>query len=92
MLPSADRCSVCATAHLPAEPHNAMSLYYQMAFRLQHGRWPTWEDAMTHCDPDVREIWTEELIAVGAMSQELLAWSQTGQSGMGDHEEVMDGR
>lgn len=78
MLPPApDKCSVCASTHLPAEPHNQMSLYYQLSFRLQHGRFPTWEDAMAHCDPDVREIWTEELIAAGVID---------------DHEEVMDGR
>jgi hypothetical protein len=48
-------------AHDPAEPHNQQSLYYQMAFRQQHGRWPTWTDAMSHCTPEVQAIWREGL-------------------------------
>ena len=54
-------CAQCATAHAADEPHNYQSLYYQMRFRIRNGRWPTWEDAMAHCDEDVKEIWRDTL-------------------------------
>lgn len=63
--PAAHLCQTCATEHLPEEPHNAQSLYYQTAFNMQHGRAATWTDAMEHCTPDVRAMWREELIDLG---------------------------
>lgn len=47
-------CQVCAGIHSPEYPHNIGSLYYQMRFRQEHGRFPTWDDAMKHCAPDVK--------------------------------------
>lgn len=63
--PAPGRCQTCATTHGPHEPHNAQSLYYQMAFQMEHGRGPDWRDAMAHCADDVRELWTRELVARG---------------------------
>jgi hypothetical protein len=52
--PAPGRCQVCAAIHGPGEPHNPESLYWQMAFHRQHGRWPTWEDAVAHLDPELQ--------------------------------------
>ena len=61
MPPKKDVCQECATKHKPNEPHNQESLYYQMQFQIKHGRFPTWEDAMAHCDEKTKIIWREEL-------------------------------
>ena len=54
-------CPECAVAHDPTYPHNQQSLYYQYHFYAEHQRWPTWEDAMAHCDDRMKEFWKEEL-------------------------------
>lgn len=54
-------CEMCATAHDPRMPHNQQSLTYQYKFYDQHGRWPTWEDAMAHCEPEVQQAWKDAL-------------------------------
>lgn len=54
-------CPECAVAHDPAMPHNQQSLAYQYHFYDQHGRWPTWADAMAHCTEDVKEQWITAL-------------------------------
>lgn len=67
-------CPECATMHAPREPHNCLSLYYQVKFRQRHGRAPTWEDAMAHCDEDVKRQWTEALkdqgVSIAEMARE----------------------
>lgn len=63
--PAADRCQVCATKHEPQLPHNQQSLYYQMAFNIEHGRGPTWKDAMEHCDDTMKRLWITELAKHG---------------------------
>jgi len=58
-----DVCQECAVDHKPNEPHNPQSMYYQYKFFGEHGRWPTWKDAIAHCEPkEVREMLREELI------------------------------
>lgn len=59
--PAADRCQTCAAEHEPELPHNAHSLYYQTAFNMEHGRAPTWIDAMEHCSEEMRAVWTTAL-------------------------------
>lgn len=54
-------CSQCARDHEPGEPHDRESLHYQYAFYAEHGRWPTWRDAMAHCDDQIRGAWTDAL-------------------------------
>src|SRR3954469_20279531 len=62
LLPAPEgTCSQCARDHDPAQPHDQQALYYQYAFYAEHGRWPTWEDAMAHCDDDTYEFWREQL-------------------------------
>lgn len=63
--PRSDLCQDCATAHDPAAPHNAHSLYYQTAFNMKHGRAPNWQDAMAHCTDDVKSKWAFELALHG---------------------------
>ena len=57
MKPHPDACQVCAREHEPHLPHDQQSLYYQMAFHAQNGRYPTWADAMAHCAPEVKRRW-----------------------------------
>ena len=54
-------CPECAVEHDPEQPHNRDSLTYQYKFYDQHGRWPTWADAMAHCPEEVKEVWTQAL-------------------------------
>jgi hypothetical protein len=63
--PKPDVCQACASDHEPEEPHNQRSLYYQYAFLADHGRWPTWGDAMAHCSEGMREMWIVELRKLG---------------------------
>ncbi len=66
LLPAAPgTCPECAVAHRPEDPHNAQSLSYQYSFYGQHGRWPTWTDAMAHCTEEMRARWIEELRKMG---------------------------
>jgi hypothetical protein len=60
--PAPGKCQECAVEHEPDQPHDQQSLYYQMAFKARHGRWPTWSDAMAHCTPKVQRLWRETLI------------------------------
>jgi hypothetical protein len=59
-------CQECAVDHLEGDPHNKDSLYYQYYFYGKTGRWPTWNDAMEHCDEETKKGWSEELIKKGA--------------------------
>jgi len=58
-------CSECAADHPADQPHNRDSLYYQYKFYGQHGRWPTWIDAMEHCDEDMRAAVSAALKNIG---------------------------
>lgn len=60
--PSPDKCQSCARAHEPELPHDQQSLFWQYWFYKQSGgKWPTWDDAMSHCAPGVREKWKTAL-------------------------------
>lgn len=50
-------CQECAVAHKPQDPHDATSLYYATAFKMAHGREPTWADALAHVDDDTHAAW-----------------------------------
>jgi len=58
-------CPDCAVAHDPGQPHNQQSLYYQYHFYADNDRWPTWRDAMSHCEEDVKKKWIDELAKHG---------------------------
>ncbi len=66
---TAERCDVCKSIHLPRHPHNAQSLFYIESFREQHGRYPTWADAVAHCEDRVRALWEQKLKASGSWTE-----------------------
>lgn len=59
--PAPGLCQICATDHEPHLPHNKQSLYYQMAFKIEHGREATWADALAHCSDEMKDLWVEAL-------------------------------
>lgn len=61
MPPDSDVCQQCAVSHAPDEPHNQQSFFYRVWFHQQHGRLPTWADALAHCAPEVQAAWCAEL-------------------------------
>ena len=71
MPPHPDACQTCGRrpAHAPGEPHDAQSLYYQYTFYGEHGRWPTWKDAMAHCSDSMKHAWEHELRAGGRWTE-----------------------
>lgn len=67
MLPAKDgTCEFCAVAHEPDQPHNKDSLFYQMRFHGEHGRWPVWADAFAHCAEPIKAAWEAALRRRGA--------------------------
>lgn len=67
--PPKDACQVCGYKHELLDPHNVQSLYYQYAFYGVLGRWPTWADAVAHCDEQKAVLWEKAL-------RERRAWSE----------------
>jgi len=63
--PSPDKCQICAVAHEPEQAHNQQSLFYQYKFFGENGRWPTWNDAIAHCAPEVKAQWVKHLTDLG---------------------------
>jgi len=61
VAPPPNVCQECAVDHPPEYPHNQQSLFYQYKFFNDHGRWPTWEDAMAHCSEEIKAFWRAEL-------------------------------
>jgi len=71
LLPPRDptACKICGRNHLPDKPHDAQQLHYQYHFYFQHGRWPTWKDAIAHCDKATRADWEDALKSRGAWTE-----------------------
>lgn len=69
--PGPGKCPECAVEHPSHEPHDAQSLYYQMKFRQQRGRFPTWRDAMAHCDSEMQDTWIAALMEFGIQVPEI---------------------
>lgn len=57
--PGPGNCPICAAKHPPELPHNRNSLYYQMRFRHENGRFPTWKDAAAHCTQEIKRKFAE---------------------------------
>ncbi len=54
-LPAAKpACAVCDLSHPIDQPHDVESSTYKLGFWLEHDRWPTWKDAIAHCDVRTR--------------------------------------
>lgn len=69
--PPATACQVCGRdpSHTPDQPHDALSPYYQYAFYGEHGRWPTWKDAVAHCTPETQVAWEKALREFGKWTE-----------------------
>ena len=59
--PRPDVCQECARDHDPRLPHDKQRLYYQVKFKMEHGRGATWADAMRHCSDEIKTAWTDGL-------------------------------
>lgn len=59
--PTPGSCPICAAKHERSEPHDRDSLYYKNWFYKRHKRFPTWEDAMSHCDEVVKADFRKHL-------------------------------
>lgn len=68
-------CPDCGRAHEPSQPHDAQSLHYQYAVYGRTGQWPTWRDAIAHCDDATRAAWEQELRRLGHWPDEASAAS-----------------
>lgn len=55
--PNPNVCQQCGRDHEPNQPHDNMRLQYQYWFHQEHGRFPTWKDAVAHCDEEIKEAW-----------------------------------
>ena len=80
--PKPGTCPACAVNHDPAMPHNRDSLYYQMRFYQQNGRFPTWGDSMAHCDDAVKAVWINELSKRGVPEEQFRTDGQAGMDGV----------
>lgn len=80
--PKPGTCPECAVDHAPAMPHNRDSLFYQMRFYQQHGRFPTWADAMAHCSDAVKACWKSELAKKGIPPEQLEDHGSAGMDGV----------
>lgn len=95
--PREGACRVCGEIHGRGEAHNRDSLLYQHKFRMNHGRYPTWEDAMGHCGKAARDRMIKRLERHGihlAEDQKPKGW-ETGRAngaGRNSRETRKDGR
>lgn len=65
LLPPPRGCIECGREHEPGEPHDPQQLQYQYTFYDREGRWPTWNDALQHCSPEVQQVWLAMLREFG---------------------------
>lgn len=70
--PAPGLCPVCATRHDPHDPHDRDSLFYQNQFYRKYRRFPTWGDAMAHCDEATRTAWRKKLARRGILETETI--------------------
>jgi hypothetical protein len=66
-IPKEGQCPECAAMHPPESAHNQQSLHWQYYFYEKFNRWPTWEDAIAHCKPDIRKKWRVALAEHGVI-------------------------
>jgi hypothetical protein len=59
--PPPGHCPECAIKHDADQPHNRDSIFYQMKFKMDKGRDPTWHDAVEHCSEEVKSHWIATL-------------------------------
>lgn len=70
VAPVPGACPICATRHDPKEPHDRDSIYYQNYFRKKYKRFPTWADAMSHCNESQKRDFKKKLARRGIIIEE----------------------
>ncbi len=55
-------CKHCATKHGPRDPHNHGSIFYQMRFKMEHGRDATQADCVAHL-PEGRQTVYRQILS-----------------------------
>lgn len=63
--PRRGACPICGVRHDAGQPHYKNSVYYLRHYAYQHGRLPTWEDAMAHCTEETQGRWRAKLAFYG---------------------------
>lgn len=63
--PPPDACQVCARKHAPTEPHDAHSIFWQTARRIEGLPAATWDDALAHVSDAMHRAWRAELLKRG---------------------------
>lgn len=72
LKPAPGHCPECAREHRPELPHDKHSLYYAMKFKMEHGREPTWDDAMAHCTEEMKTSWKATMARVHEQTKKVL--------------------
>ena len=63
--PHPDTCQECGRMHDAHEAHDKNSLFYQVKFRMEKGRFPSWEDACAHLSEGDRKKWMDAIARIG---------------------------
>lgn len=71
LRPAPGLCQECGRAHNPEIPHDKNSLYYATKFKMEHGREPSWDDAVAHCTEDMKKRWSDTMNRVRASTEQL---------------------
>lgn len=70
--PEPGACLECGIRHPPELPHDKNSAYYRFKFHLENGRWPTWDDALSHCTEEMKIQWKASMERSKKSTQALL--------------------
>jgi len=65
-------CEQCSDYHPNDLPHNLNSETYQTNFFRLNGKFPTWDDAMSHCKEEVKLAWKASMTKVRRSSELLM--------------------
>jgi hypothetical protein len=64
LRPAPGLCDDCGRDHDPAQPHDALTLFWQTD-RNMKGLDRSWMAAMAHCTPEVQAHWVDTLTTAG---------------------------
>jgi hypothetical protein len=75
LLPAAPgKCSVCAVDHEEHQAHDFWSIFYQVHFKMRHGRDPTHADTVAHLPDEMRALWRE--LAEPVLAEHGQSWTE----------------
>ena len=64
-----EQCIECGQTHKPEHPHDAMTEHYLAWCLKQFSRLPTWEQAIAHCELELRSKLKQKLVSWCKWSQ-----------------------